>query len=123
MKKCLLLMIVAAMITTVAVAQTTDQKDPKKDRTEWEKKVKDELKLTPEQVIKFDAVSKEFNEKLEAVAQDATLSKDVQKERKMALKKEKETKLFEFFTPEQQTRYRELIEQKKKDMGSKPADS
>ena len=37
-------------------------------------------------------------------------------ERKMALKKEKEAKLFEFLTPEQQNKYRELIEQKKKEM-------
>jgi len=39
-----------------------------------------------------------------------------QKEKRMALKKEKETKLFEFLTPDQQTKYRELIEQKKKEM-------
>ena len=34
----------------------------------------------------------------------------------MALKKEKEAKLFEFLTPDQQNKYRELIEQKKKEM-------
>jgi len=58
---------------------------------------------------------------LSAISQDATLSKDVQKEKKMALKKEKETKLFEFLTAEQQTTYKELIEKKKKEM-EKPAD-
>jgi hypothetical protein len=52
---------------------------------------------------------------MEAIEKDATLSADVQKERKMALKKEKEAKLFEFLTPEQQTKYKELIEKKKKD--------
>ena len=34
----------------------------------------------------------------------------------MALKKEKEAKLFEFLTPEQQTTYKELIEKRKKEM-------
>ena len=34
----------------------------------------------------------------------------------MELKKEKEAKLFEFLTPEQQTKYKELIEAKKKEM-------
>ena len=31
-------------------------------------------------------------------------------------KKEKEAKLFEFLTPDQQNKYRELVEQKKKEM-------
>lgn len=67
-------------------------------------------------MAKFDPLNKEYSDKMTAVAQDATISKEVQKERKMALKKEKEAKLFEFLTPEQQNKYRELIEQKKKEM-------
>ena len=90
--------------------------DYKKAQEEWDKKVKEDLKLTSDQVVKYDALSKEYSDKLSAVAQDATLSKETQKERKMALKKEKEAKLFEFLTPEQQNKYRELIEQKKKEM-------
>ena len=42
---------------------------------------------------------------MDALAQDASLSMDAQKEKKMALKKEKEGKLFEFLTPEQQQKY------------------
>ena len=37
----------------------------------------------------------------------------------MALKKEKETKMMEFLTAEQQTKYKELMEKKKKDMTAK----
>lgn len=44
-----------------------------------------------------------------------SLTKEAQKEKKMALKKEKETKLFEFLTAEQQARYKEIMEKKKKD--------
>ena len=108
------------MVAFVFVGTTTmdqlEQKDYKKAQEEWDKKVKEDLKLTSDQVVKYDALSKEYSDKLSAVAQDATLSKETQKERKMALKKEKEAKLFEFLTPEQQNKYRELIEQKKKEM-------
>ena len=114
MKKLLLSMMAFAMVGIAANAQL-EQKDYKKERAEWEKKVKDELKLSTDQVAKYDALNKEYDEKISAIAQDATLDKDVQKEKKMALKKEKEGKLFEFLTPEQQTKYKELIEKKKKE--------
>jgi hypothetical protein len=119
MKKTLLLMMAFAFVGTAAMAQL-EQKDYKKEKAEWDQKVKDELKLSTEQVAKYDALTKEYDEKFNAIAQDANLGKDVQKEKKMALKKEKEAKLFEFLTSEQQTKYKELIERKKKEM-EKPA--
>ena len=115
MKKVFFLIVAFAFVGTAAMAQL-EQKDHKKSQEEWDKKVKDDLKLTTDQVAKYDALNKEYSEKISAVAQDATLSKETQKERKMALKKEKEAKLFEFLTPDQQNKYRELIEQKKKEM-------
>ena len=83
---------------------------------EWDNKVKAELKLSEDQIAKYEALNKEYDDKFSAIAQDANLSKDAQKEKKMELKKEKEAKLFEFLTPEQQTKYKELIEAKKKEM-------
>lgn len=120
MKKFLLCLVITAMVSTVTIAQeqVQDQK-VKQDRTEWEKKIKDELKLTADQAVKFDALSKEYNDKMDALMADASLSKDAQKEKKMALKKEKEAKLMEFLTAEQQTKYKELMEKKKKDMTAK----
>ena len=122
MKKYLVLVLAAMFATTLSFAQN-DKKDYKKDRSEWEARVKDELKLTPEQAVKFDAVCREFNDKLDAVAQDASSTKEAQADRKKALKKEKEAKLFEFLTPEQQAKYRQLVEEKKKSMEPKPAGS
>ena len=121
MKKLFLVMVATAMVATAAMAQPPVQKDPKKGRAEWEKKIKDELKLTNDQVVKFDAVNKEYGDKIDAIMQDAGLSQEAQKEKKMALKKEKEARLFEFFTPEQQAKYKELMDKKKKDMEAKPA--
>ena len=115
MKKVFFLIVAFAFVGTAAMAQL-EQKDYKKSQEEWNKKVKEDLKLTSDQVVKYDALNKEYGEKMSAVAQDATLSKETQKERKMALKKEKEAKLFEFLNPDQQNKYRELVDQKKKEM-------
>ncbi|MEJ7737253.1 MAG: hypothetical protein WKF97_07495 [Chitinophagaceae bacterium] len=118
MKKLLLLFIVTAMAATAAVAQ--DQKPGKQDRTEWERKIKDELKLTAEQTEKYTALNKEYNDKMDALMNDAGSDKSAQKEKKMSLKKEKEAKMMEFLTPEQQTKYKEMADKKKKEMTSKP---
>lgn len=117
MKKFLLCALITAIVSTSALAQ--DQKDVKQDKTEWEKKVKEELKLTDEQTVKYDALNKEYSDKISALMSDATLAKEAQKEKKMALKKEKETKLMEFLTAEQQAKYKEIMERKKKDMATK----
>lgn len=118
MKKLLLLVLMSGFIAGAAIAQ--EQKDMKADHEQWDKKVKADLKLTDEQVVKYDAISKEYGDKIGALKQDATLTKEAQKEKKMALKKEKEGKLFEFFTPEQQTKYKELVAAKMKEK-EKPA--
>ena len=107
-------MMAFAFVGTAAMAQL-EQKDYK-EKAEWDQKVKDELKFNADQVAKYEALNKEYEDKFTAIAQDANLSKDVQKEKKMALKKEKETRLFEFLTPEQQAKYKELIDRKKKEM-------
>src|SRR5687767_4596818 len=117
MKKLLLMAIIAATVSAPALAQ--EQKDVKQDKTAWEKKFKEDLKLTAEQSVKYDALSKEYGAKIDALAGDASLNDESRKEKKMALKKEKEAKLMEFLTPEQQTKYKAIMEEKKKNM--KPA--
>lgn len=112
-----------AAVSSSAMAQ--EQKDAKpakevkKDHAEWDKTVKEELKLTDEQTVKYDALSAEYKGKIDAVMQDASLAKEAQKEKKMALKKEKQAKLYEFLTPEQQAKYQELIDKKTKEMAPK----
>ena len=115
MKKLMLLALSACFMTAIAVAQeskTTKQEDQK----EWDNKVKTELKLTQDQIVKYDAVSKEFGEKMDALKKDASVTPEAQKEKKMELRKEKQAKLFEFFTPDQQTKYLEMVEKKMKEM-------
>jgi Spy/CpxP family protein refolding chaperone len=116
MKKLLLLVLMSGVMGTAVIAQ--DHKDMKGDHQQWEQKIKTELNLTDEQATKFDALSKEYGDKMEAIKNDAGMTKDAQKAKKMELKKEKEGKLFEFLTPDQQTKYRSLVAEKKKE---KPA--
>lgn len=117
MKKLFLMFAMMAIVSAGAYAQNQPAQDPQKsaqEKAEWEKTVKAELKLTPEQTQKYDALSKEFGEKIDALKSDASLDETARKEKKMALKKEKETRLAEFLTPEQQAKYKELVEKKMK---------
>jgi Spy/CpxP family protein refolding chaperone len=140
MKKIASLVLVAALATGSAIAQDQkqtpqtpgqkpavqqEQKDVKpaqdqkaavtpQDRAAWEKKFKEDLKLTDEQSQKFDALNKEYGEKFEALGKDATLTADAQKAKKMDLKKEREGKLFEILTPDQQAKYKEWKESMEK---------
>lgn len=106
-----------------AAAKATEVKkaDMKQERSDWEKKLKTDLNITGDQATKFDALNKEFNEKIDAVLADASLTPEAQKEKKMALKKEKEAKLMELFSAEQQAKYKEIMEKKKKEVSLKPA--
>jgi Spy/CpxP family protein refolding chaperone len=124
MKKMLVLFAMMAIVTTAAVAQNQPAQDPQKaqqdpqksaqEKAEWDRTVKAELKLTADQVTKYDALSKEYGDKMDALKSDASLDDNARKARKMELKKEKEGKLAEFLTPEQQTKYKELVDKKMK---------
>lgn len=123
MKKIVMSMLMLATITGTVVARdnsgSSTSKSYAQTQDDWEKKLRDDLKLTPEQAPKYDAVTKEFKTKIEALKQDVTLTKEAMKEKKMTLMKEKETRLFEFLTTEQQAKYKEWIDKKKKDDGEK----
>jgi Spy/CpxP family protein refolding chaperone len=97
------------------VVKETDQKSYEaKQASEWETKLKTELKLTEEQVTKIATLNRDFTEKKEAIVKDASLTDEARKEKKEALKKEKEAKFLEVLTPEQQTKYKLLVEEKMK---------
>lgn len=123
MKKIVMSMLMLATVTGTVVARdnsgSSTSKSYAQTQDDWEKKLRDDLKLTPDQAPKYDAVTKEFKTKIEALKQDVTLTKEAMKEKKMTLMKEKETRLFEFLTTEQQAKYKEWIDKKKKDDGEK----
>lgn len=104
-----------ALLVSAFFAAPVMAQDKDKSHEEWDNKIKTELALTPDQVAKYDALSKEYEVKMSEVKNDATLNEDAQKERKMALKKEKETRMAEFLTPDQQAKFKDMMKKKKKD--------
>jgi hypothetical protein len=110
MKKLLLMLFVGSIFSLVAFAQ-----DNQKESQDWDEYVKEQLKLTPDQTVKYDAVVKEYKAKMDAIVADGSMTPEVKKEKLTALKKEKETKIMAFLTPEQQALYKDLIEKNKKD--------
>lgn len=125
MKKILLLTTIVTIFTTAVFSQnfstapTDNKQEAKQDAktvaaNDWQKKVTEDLKLSPDQIAKWETINKEFKVKIDAVMNDATLEKADQKEKKMALKKEKESAFMEILTEEQQAKYKALMERKKK---------
>lgn len=108
MKKLAFALLVSAFFAAPVFAQNKD-----KSHAEWDNKVKTALAMSPDQVAKYDALSKEYEGKMDAVKQDATLTEDQQKQKKTDLKKEKETKMAEFLSPDQLTKYKTLMNKKK----------
>jgi len=133
MKKILLSAVIVSASVCAAYAQdqkTTQQAPPvvkendvkaqqAKQAQEWENLLKTELKLTDEQSTKLTAINKEFYAKKEAILNDVTLSDDAKKEKKTALKKDKEAKTLEVLSPEQQAKYKQLVEEKMKETPKK----
>ncbi len=121
MKK-ILLLTVATLLTTMIFSQNTsavtDQAKPEAKKTsaiEWEKKVKNDLHLTADQITKWEAINKEYQPKITAIMNDDKLSEEARKQQKKELKKEKEALFIQLLTPEQQTRYKLMLENKKKE--------
>ena len=102
--------------TQPQVVKEVDQKSYQaKQAQDWENALKTELKLTDEQSTKIAILNKDFSDRKDAIQKDATLTDDAKKEKKEALKKEREVKFTEVLTPEQQAKYKLLVEAKMKE--------
>lgn len=126
MKKLFVLTTFAAFIAAPLWGQESresKEKDKQKDQSEWQQKIKEELKMSDEQVTQWDALNKEYKTKMDDIMQNASMDKETQKLKKAELKKEKEFKFQQLLTADQQVRYKEMLEQKKKDAAEKQAGS
>ncbi len=122
MKRILLLTMIAGFFATSASSQTISttptevRQDVKQSSpTDWEKRITTDLKLTPDQITKWEILNKEYKVKIDEVMKASDLTKEAQKAKKMELKKEKEEQFMQLLTPEQQSRYKLIIELKKKE--------
>ena len=126
MKKLLVSCILACMFCLPAFAQENKdkEKEKQKDYAEWQQKIKDELKLSDDQVGKWNALDAEYKDKVNSTMQATDLDKDAQKAKMIELRKEKHAKFLELLSAEQQTKYNEIIEKKKKEAAApRPAGS
>lgn len=112
MKKLLITLFIAGAFTTAANAQQA-KNDPNEERIETEKQIRDELKLTHQQTPVYFSLNKEYYNKLTAVQKDQSLSITAKREKENELKKEKEAKMMDLLNPEQEVRYKEIIDRQK----------
>lgn len=103
----------ATATSTVPAATEADQKTPEVKAREWQKLVETELKLTEEQMTKIAELNKAFGERRKAIENNPDLTAEAKIERKAALKKAWDAQFVKLLTPEQQARYKELLEAKK----------
>ena len=92
MKKLIVSCIIACMFCMPAFAQDSKATDKQKEYAEWQQKVKDEVKLTDEQVSRWNALDADYKEKMNAIMQSQDLDKDAQKAKMIELRKEKHAK-------------------------------
>jgi hypothetical protein len=122
MKKLLLSCLIACMFCLPAFAQ--ENKDRQKEYADWQQKIKEELKLTDDQVSKWNALDAEYKDKMNATMQSTSLDKDAQKAKMIELRKEKNARFLELLSADQQANYNQIIEKKKKEAAAaKPAGS
>jgi Spy/CpxP family protein refolding chaperone len=96
------------------VAKQADAKSPEvKQAEEWQNLLVTELKLTDEQQKKIAELNKAFGERKQAIESNTTLTDEAKAERKAMMKKAQETQFLKILTPEQQARYKELVEARK----------
>ena len=112
------------MFCLPAFSQENKDKDRQKEYAEWQQKIKDDLKLSDDQVGKWNALDAEYKDKMNATMQATNLDKDAQKAKMIELRKEKHTKFLELLSADQQAKYNEIIEKKKREAAAnKPAGS
>lgn len=96
-----------APVVKEAAQKTTEAKKA----NEWQNMVT-ELKLTEEQQQKIAEMNKAFGERRQAIENNTTLTDEAKVERKAALKKAWDAQFLKYLTPEQQTRYKEIMDAK-----------
>lgn len=101
------------------VKQNDQQSYQAKQAADWNNLLRTELKLTDDQVTKIAIINKDFADKKDAILKDATLADDAKLEKKEALKKDREAKMNEVLTPDQQVKYKQLMDAKMKEMEAK----
>jgi periplasmic protein CpxP/Spy len=124
MKYITIIILMMALAVSAAVAQDNDKtkKTPEEKATILTAKMEKNLALTPEQVKKVKAINLSSAEKTVASRDAAGEDKKKFHAEKKKIEEERDASFKSVLTPEQYTKYREMIEEKKdkkKDAGKK----
>ncbi len=99
----------------VPVENETDKKAAQAQHVkEWQNMLVTELKLTDEQQKEIAELDQAVGKMANAIASNASLTEKEKKEKSMSLRKERNTRFIALLTTEQEVKYKEIIDAKKK---------
>jgi len=108
MKKNLFLTIALGMFLTGGIiAQNPNPQDFQQRRQQQIDNLKKELTLTKDQNTKFDAIYKEYNEKVQAARDAAGDNREGMREKMQQLSKDRDAKVEKLLTPEQVKKWKD----------------
>lgn len=111
------LSLLAIILCLFICTQAQQKRDSTSNTGKYSRKVKQkqELGLSKKQVAQIKEVRQNSKNRLHTIEADSTLSKEQQKQKRHQLLIERQQKIDSLLTPEQRTRTRELMKEKRKD--------
>jgi hypothetical protein len=103
----------------VAQAQTAPDKKTREQRKELKEEMEKAVGLSPAQSKEMNAINKTYAEQLKAVREDENLTPDQKKEKAKKINSERESKINEKLSPDQQEKWKKWREDHKGDRGDR----
>jgi hypothetical protein len=119
MKKIASILAIAIFTISVAQAQTAPDKKTREQRKELKEEMEKAVGLSPAQSKEMNAINKTYAEQLKAVREDENLTPDQKKEKAKKINSERESKINEKLSPDQQEKWKKWREDHKGDRGDR----
>jgi hypothetical protein len=119
MKKIASILAIALFTISVAQAQTAPDKKTREQRKELKEEMEKAVGLSPAQSKEMNAINKTYAEQLKAVREDENLTPDQKKEKAKKINSERESKINEKLSPDQQEKWKKWREDHKGDRGDR----
>jgi periplasmic protein CpxP/Spy len=113
MKRIASILAFAMFTISVAQAQTAPEKKSREQRKEMKEEMEKAVGLSPAQSKEMNALNKKYAEQLKAVREDQVLTPDQKKEKAKTINSERESKINEMLSPDQQEKWKKWREDQK----------
>jgi Spy/CpxP family protein refolding chaperone len=111
MKRKLFLTLVAGLL--MATGLMAQNQPPRQDfqqrRQQQLVEMKKELTLSKDQITKFDAIQKEFNDKMTKARESAGDDREAMRSKMQEMNKERDTKIEKILTPDQVKKFKDIL--------------